>query len=694
MIFRLRTQLLFLSMGLLVLPWLGFRYINDIQDFLIKGQEQAQLLTTQAIATALQGRPELLTSLPDRQDSDKQKLFYASPTDRHLLADGYDEEWDRPTPIYRFGPRENPDKIDPLSMQIRFLQRDNQLYLLVDVRDRYLVYHHPGYQRLDTSDQLQLTIGNQHYLITSEAIGQVLVLNTDDQWINGQPATAAGIRGSWVETPGGYRVELQLPLSLVSNATRFDIAVVDVDDLDQRNVVEKITSETGGKSRLLVHSPDLQRLVQGLRQVNRHVWILDKNSRIRAVSNIPDARPNLLERHQSVINRAMQGLPAVTRYTDGEKDYILAAQPILGARSVSSDGAPDQEKPIGAAVVEVATEDILNLQRLTLLKSAIATTIAFALLVAGLLIFGYRLTQRISNVRNEIRSSVDNQGRVLSSGLSTEQDSRDELGDLARDMSGLINRLYQYTRFLERMPRTLRHELSNPLNTISTSLEMMREDSKTQQQPYLDSAERGVNRLTLIINSITEAANLEDALCSESLFALDLKGLLGNYVTQLSASKISQNVQFQPPECECWIEGNDIRLEQLLDKLVDNALDYAPVDSCVNFRLAMEDEHWVIEIANQGPDIADEITDSLFDSLVSYREAKSPRDATNSHDTRNLHDSRRAEQNTSQSIHLGIGLFIVKVITQHHKGKVQALNRKDEVVFRVSIPAINPAPVQ
>ena len=674
MIFRLRTQLLFLSMGLLVLPWLGFRYINDIQDFLIKGQEQAQLLTTQAIATALQDRPELLTSLPDWKNTDNQKLFYASPTDRHLLADGYDGEWDRPTPVYRFGPRKNPDKIDPLSMQIRFLQREDQLYLLVDIQDRYLVYHHPGYQRLDTSDQIRLTIGDSHYVITSEAIGNVLVLNSNDQWSFIEPtATTAAISGSWVETPTGYRVELQLPLAIVSNETSFDVAVVDVDDLDKRNIVEQISSSADGKSRLLVHSPDLQRLVQGLKQIDRHVWILDKNTRIRAVSNIPDARPNLLERHQSVINKAMQGLPAVKRYTDGKKDYILAAQPILSGQANSAFDVPKPDRPIGVAVVEVATEDILNLQRLTLLKSAIATTIAFAILLAGLLLFGYRLTKRISNVQHEIQSSVDDQGRVLASGLSIEQNSKDELGDLARDMSALINRLYQYTRFLERMPRTLRHELSNPLNTISTSLEMMREYSTTPQQLYLDSAERGVNRLTLIINSITEAANLEDALCSESLFSLDLKRLLSHYVEQLSAQQIQQSIQLQAPDDQCWIEGNDTRLEQLLDKLVDNALDYAPNGSCISIRLGLEDEHWVIEIANQGPQIADEIEDSLFDSLVSYRETTKSNQANSK----------------APNIHLGIGLFVVKTITQHHKGKVQALNRDKEVVFRISIPAID-----
>jgi signal transduction histidine kinase len=47
----------------------------------------------------------------------------------------------------------------------------------------------------------------------------------------------------------------------------------------------------------------------------------------------------------------------------------------------------------------------------------------------------------------------------------------DEIGDLARSVSNMLEKLKQHNGFLENMPRTLRHEINNPLNTLSTSLQ-------------------------------------------------------------------------------------------------------------------------------------------------------------------------------------------------------------------------------
>ena len=52
-------MLLFSSLFLLALPWLGYRYIDEMKDFLLQGQEDAQLLTARAVASVLHGRAEL-----------------------------------------------------------------------------------------------------------------------------------------------------------------------------------------------------------------------------------------------------------------------------------------------------------------------------------------------------------------------------------------------------------------------------------------------------------------------------------------------------------------------------------------------------------------------------------------------------------------------------------------------------------
>ena len=57
--FGIRFKLVFLSSFLLVIPWLGYQYILEMEQVLRRGQEQIVLGTAQALATALNERPEL-----------------------------------------------------------------------------------------------------------------------------------------------------------------------------------------------------------------------------------------------------------------------------------------------------------------------------------------------------------------------------------------------------------------------------------------------------------------------------------------------------------------------------------------------------------------------------------------------------------------------------------------------------------
>ena len=57
--FGIRSNLVFMSAFLLVIPWLGYQYILEMEEYLRRGQEQTVLGTAQALATALNARPEL-----------------------------------------------------------------------------------------------------------------------------------------------------------------------------------------------------------------------------------------------------------------------------------------------------------------------------------------------------------------------------------------------------------------------------------------------------------------------------------------------------------------------------------------------------------------------------------------------------------------------------------------------------------
>src|SRR5258708_33778937 len=66
----LRTKLALVALVMLALTWAGALYVNEVERFLLEGQEQTLLATARAVATALHERPLLLAAAPAREDAE------------------------------------------------------------------------------------------------------------------------------------------------------------------------------------------------------------------------------------------------------------------------------------------------------------------------------------------------------------------------------------------------------------------------------------------------------------------------------------------------------------------------------------------------------------------------------------------------------------------------------------------------
>ena len=85
---KLGTRLLiFSSIFLVLLPWLGFHFVEKIEQSLLQGQEEAQSMVASAISTVLNGYTDIF-------DVDENAL-YVYPLQQDVNLDGYDEDWSR-----------------------------------------------------------------------------------------------------------------------------------------------------------------------------------------------------------------------------------------------------------------------------------------------------------------------------------------------------------------------------------------------------------------------------------------------------------------------------------------------------------------------------------------------------------------------------------------------------------------------
>jgi signal transduction histidine kinase len=118
------------------------------------------------------------------------------------------------------------------------------------------------------------------------------------------------------------------------------------------------------------------------------------------------------------------------------------------------------------------------------------------------------------------------------------------------------------------------------------------------------------------------------------------------------------------------VEGAPELIAQLLDKLVENAAEFAPPGGTIRVTLRAAGTRWRLGVANTGSRLPPGPPEKLFDSLVSERPAD--------------HES-----------HLGLGLFIVRLVAQSHGGRATAANLPGDegVEFVVELPRPGVAPV-
>ena len=349
------------------------------------------------------------------------------------------------------------------------------------------------------------------------------------------------------------------------------------------------------------------------------------------------------------ISAALQGTPGTrSRHTpDGRAVVVSAAHPIWNGDEVA-----------GAVVVEETTNPIASLRSEALERLLLFTLIAFAAAAALLIGYATRLSQRIRRLRDEAESAIDARGRI--SRLTTASQAGDEIGDLSRSFSQVLARLAQHHAYLESMAGRLSHELRTPIAVVRSSLENLElEPTPEEARRYLARAEEGLARLTMILQRMTEASRLEQSLRRAEREAYDLVPVVRGCVEGYRIAYPNTRFELELPETAARVAGSPDLAAQLLDKLVENAVDFARQGTPLRVVLDSGERAILLSVHNQGPPLPEAMQERLFESMVSVRETPG-----------------------GKGPHLGLGLYVARLIAEFHGGTIEAHNSADGVVVR------------
>lgn len=679
---NLRRQLLLVSLLTLVLPWAGCQFIQETESALRDGQQQMLAGTTQAIAESLSQYAAEFAFVAGPEDFSPGDQLYGHPVAGVPLVDGYMNDWSTDR-----GPLRSLRGVDGDNYFIVAVS-ENHAWLYAEIRDRSLVYAPNGYAKLTASerpaaDRVELITTSpegtaRRIVFAAEAPGPLPVWRVEnDNW-----TTETRIRAYWQDTATGYQVEARIPLSLIGH--RLGIAVYNTERPD-RAAVRSANFAGPLPARFVTTSDALRELAVSYVQPGQRLVITDHTGwRLAQAGSLgttatlqqPPAAPGWLRLAYDALLEPGAEARLAEPDPSGREQQAYISEALSGRGSSNWFRSPDTgraviavarpvrhgELVVGSVVLQQSTGEVLSLTNAALARLMSFTLLATIVVAVALLGYATWLSMRIRRLSDAAELALE-QGVEkirLPSGAAA-----DEIGDLSRSFSNVLQQLGSYNTYLRTLAAKLSHEMRTPLTIVTSSLDNLeREEQTTAAAAYTQRARDGARRLQKILAAMSEANRIEELVTQLDCEDFDLDALLAAATTAYADAYPRRTFVYESPHHGVPFYGAPELLVQMLDKLVANAVDFSAERDCISLSLRRTERSIEVDIANPGPSLPQDLAPRLFDSMVTVR-------------------------GNDSGEHLGLGLYIARVICEAHGGSIRARNTDDGVCFTIRLPAVD-----
>ncbi len=683
--FTIRTKLLLLSLTILAVPWVGYEYLRELERQLRVNLETSLIDAARGIAGPMHERYELFPWL----EGAPQHTLFIHTLDAPMQIDGYNDDWINYLDWLDVYHVENPATGSTLSYKLVLGQRENYLYGLLQIQDEQILYHQPSNESTLDSDYVQLVIGDEYtvrnrYYFSPSGPGRFNPFQIEmipDEWDEPQEYIRhiTNVAAEWQPVSGGYNLEFSMPLQMARERMGFVVVDVDVPGSDTSKLGTAGPETENRPGRLLKPSSKIEQIIKRLDGTpGRRIWVLDGQGQVLATHgslrrNESDHPLNIFYKLvlPPVSERFQDDLAGASRLQGHEIQAALAGNTESRWRSTPDNKAVivSAATPVwvsdavrGVVVAEETTNNIQMLQRNALINLVNKILLVFCVITLLLLAFAARLSYRLRRLSNEAAQAIDEHGRVV--GTLSASTTGDEIGDLSRNYAAMLERLKQYNHYLESLAGKLSHELRTPMTVVQSSLENLEAQMPGKDHTYLQRAKEGIQRLQTLVTRLSEAARLEQALQSAELEDVDLGKLLQQAVEGYRLAYPGQVFELLPSIATIMKKISPDLFLQMLDKIISNAVDFSTEGEPIKIDLTPEAGQIKLNISNHGPTLPKDMEGQLFNSMVSVRAKK---------------------ENTP---HLGLGLYIARMIAEFHGGYIKASNLENGkgVCFSVIVP--------
>ncbi|MGV2938602.1 sensor histidine kinase [Mesobacillus sp. LC4] len=230
--------------------------------------------------------------------------------------------------------------------------------------------------------------------------------------------------------------------------------------------------------------------------------------------------------------------------------------------------------------------------------------------------------------------------------------SEDEIGQLAKAFNHMSESVQKEDEKKREFLADVSHELRTPISYIkgySEALETGMIKEPDEKNKYLKLINRESGRMVKLVQDLLDLSRLDADEYSLMKSPFPLAQLIEDFIIKygpaLDEKKISLTLNLDP---DIIINGDEGRLEQIFQNLIDNAIRYTESGGRISIRLAKHAYGCKVEIEDTGTGIPEEDIKKLTERFYRVNKARS-----------------RADGGT------GLGLAIVDKLVELHNGKME-----------------------
>lgn len=286
---------------------------------------------------------------------------------------------------------------------------------------------------------------------------------------------------------------------------------------------------------------------------------------------------------------------------------------------------------------------------LTIIALALAVSIALSLYLARTIIDPLR---RLGNAAVRVRL-----GRERGVEVPRMQQRGDEIGVLARAVSDMTTALRLRIDAVEMFAADVAHEIKNPLASLRSAVESLgRVEDPALRQQLNQVAAHDVRRIDRLVTEIAEASRIDAELSRATFEPVDLAMLVRNLLRAREERGLNARckVEIVQGQQAGRVLGVPLRLERVIDNLLDNAVSFSPPNGTITVYVGGNDGSVSVTVCDEGPGIPEPEREKVFARFHTARP-----------DTEEFGD------------HSGLGLAIARTIAEAHDGTLEVHDRPD-----------------